>query len=371
MTRLFALIAFLLVFTPSPCRSAADDAAELVGRFLTASREEQGPLMSELVARGEEVIPVVLARMGREKFLRKEQWTNPKEPFRHSADILGILVRTERHRTRVIDLVQPWLYSKDANERGWGNRVLTGAGYFPGELEGMPELLSHETVDDVLWALLNRLHDGLANHAEIREIVRKESPWREAVVRVLGQRLQSEDEDVLALTAACLKEIPSAESTAIAVEAVRSRGRSARRFVALLRQRVGFKHPAALTLQQQQAVVGALIELKMQDPAGGDDTLTDVIKDISDTRVLPAFFQMLETHKTDLTVQRQASYCIWVLFTGDLRKEVPKEIYDMKDLNRDPAKSGEAWRRWYQDNKDRLVWDESSRKYRLKESNRE
>ena len=96
------------------------------------------------------------------------------------------------------------------------------------------------------------------------------------------------------------------------------------------------------------------------------DTLTDIIKDIPDRRVLPAFFAMLEKYKNNSKVQRQASYCIWVLFLEDLRKETPKEIYDMQDLNKDPMRSGELWRRWYKRNKDRLIWNETARKHLLK-----
>ena len=134
----------------------------------------------------------------------------------------------------------------------------------------------------------------------------------------------------------------------------------------LIQRKIGLGHSSDLGYQQQEAVIGALIRMKMDNPDIGSDTLSDAIMNISHKRVLPAFFAMLEKHRNNRNLQRQASYSIWILFGRWFPQETPKEIDDMRDLNRDPMRSGEIWRRWYKVNRERLVWDEHSLRYYLK-----
>jgi len=349
----------------------AADANSLVDEYLKASWREQMGLRGKIIESAESVIPVALAKLKKEEFAREkvQRWSH--SPDRNAADVLRILVRAKAQRSRVVDAVKPLLRSKSQNERGWANYILSSSVYYDGELDVMPDLILREKAEDVRWAILDRLYYSLSNNPDVRQKKNTKSDWQTNLTDALGASLESKDDHVLRLIGKCLREIPSERSTEIAVGAIQKDHPSSTHMVGLLRQRVGFRHPAALTQEQQEAVVGNLIRMKMNKPERGSDTLTDVIMDISDKRVLPAFFTMLEKHENSRTVQRQASYSIWILFVRYFRRETPRELYDMKDLNKDPMRSGAIWRHWYKTNGDRLIWDDHSRKYQLKKRNAE
>jgi len=189
---------------------------------------------------------------------------------------------------------------------------------------------------------------------------------RRDLVAEIGRLTGTTHSGVRVYVSMCLRAIRSEESTAAAVRAIQDDPMNAYHQLDLLRQRVGSRHPGSLTQEQCEAVVGALIRIKMENPDLGDDSLTDVIMHIRDERVLPAFFEMLERHRDHRNVQRQASYSLWIIFRGGLQNETPGAIRDLRDLNKDPMASGELWRRWYATNKDRLVWDGGLRRYRLR-----
>ena len=342
------------------------EAKEFLETYLKASWPEQQELRSKLVELGPEIIPIAVSQMKNEKFSREKLPHGWEAPLRNSADVLGILATTDEHRASVIDLMKPLLVSKDPNERGWSNYVLSMV-HFPGELDNMSELIRNEDVGDVLCTILNRLYYTLLNNRDVAKQKDTESAWRETLVRTLGDCLKSKDDSIVVPAAGCLTEIPSPQSTAIAVEAIVKGQTNPLHFESLLRQRIGTPGPAALTLEQQRAVVGALIETKMKRPQTGSDTWTDIIMDIQDKRVLLAFFQMLETYKDNATVQRQASYSIWIVFTRtpELRAATPGAVYDMRAIDGNPKQAGEVWRQWYQANKERLTWDEADNCYRL------
>lgn len=370
MIRLSSVITFVICLTGSVVL-AVNDTESLMDEYLKASWREQMNLRGKIFESAESVIPVALARLKKEDFAREKVQRSSDSPDRSSADVLRILVRTEVQRDQMIEVLKPLLTSKSKNERGWANYILSGAVYYDDKLDVMPDLVLREEAEDVRWAILDRLYYSLSNNRDVREKKNTKSDWQSDLTEALGASLESEDDQVLHLVGQCLREIPSERSTEIAVGAIQKNHPGSIHMVDLLRQRVGFGHPASLTQEQQESVVGNLIQMKMNSPERGSDTLTDVIMDIPDKRVLPAFFSILEKHKNSRTVQRQASYSIWIIFTRCLRQETPKEVYDMSDLNKDPMRAGEIWRQWYKTNGDRLIWDDQSRKYRLREGNAE
>jgi len=366
---LLALVSAALFVAAGILASRAKGEA-LLDKYLRASWQEQSKLRQKLLHSADKVIPAAVSRLKTEEFSRTAVPTWSDAPARHGAEVLRTFVRTEEHKAAVVRMVAPLLKSKDANDRGWSNYILVGEeAHFAGELADIPQLIRNEKDKEVLWSVLERVYDGPANNRQITKERSAPSDWRKELVKALGECLQTRDSNIVRLTAACLRNIPSPEATALAVKAIRRDPRSVWHFVGLLRQRIGSPHPAALSFKQQQKVLPVLIEMKMEHPDGGDDTLLDVIMDIPDRQVLPAFFEMLEKHKENRNVQRQVSYGIWILFSRYFREETPAEIYDFSVLQ-DPL-CGAIWRRWYRENGDRLTWHETSRKYRLREKSGE
>ena len=115
-------------------------------------------------------------------------------------------------------------------------------------------------------------------------------------------------------------------------------------------------------------MVPGLIDIMKGDPEGHPVSPMNILMGIPDKRVLPAFFQMLETHQDNREVQRMASYSIWIIFrnTVSLQSAVPREIADFQELGKDPARAGALWRQWFEKNGERLVWDEQTMGYTLK-----
>ena len=135
-------------------------------------------LRRKIVESATSVAPIALARLKKEEFSSQEIYDRPSpSPDRNSADVLRFLVRVKGQRDHVIDLVKPLLTSKNSNERGWSNYILSGPVFFDDELEIMPDLLRGEDSDDVRWAILDRLYSSLSRNPDVREMKDTESDW--------------------------------------------------------------------------------------------------------------------------------------------------------------------------------------------------
>ncbi len=364
---------------PEPAATAAEagrvdsgsaQARDLVDRYLKASYGEQIELDKVIVGSAREIVAVAAAGLKDVPFSIDELPDEGGGLCRNSA---AVLVRFADDYPYVEDVqsafraaVKPLLASELANERGWSNYVLRAMSY-PGDLDDFPGLISREENPEVLWAILGRLGYRLSNDQDGRERKAKESAWRTELIDALEKCLESKDPWVLQSAASCMQGLPAPRTTEIGVDAIRSKAPSAPYFVDMMRQRIGRRHPAEPTVEQQRAIVPALIDMKIKEPDRWADTLTDVLMQIPDKRVLPAFFEMLRRHRDKPNVQRQASYSIWIVFSkSGLREETPEEIYHMEDLNADPIRSGAVWRAWYEVDGDRLFWDEEAKQYGLR-----
>ncbi len=334
----------------------------LLGWYFKVSAKAQVELRPEIVEHAREAVPLLFARFYDEPFARSGLgWGGA---HRYAAKLLVHLARKDKARKRIVEWARRLLFSVDPDERGWSNHVLVGIDY-EGEAEELPVLLLREDDTEVTVAILARLRNRLTRRPGLSKKLQTDAPWREFLTDVLESLLASDDPRVASAAAGCLRDVPTKRSTAIMVDALAQRKPWGRSFIGAVKKRTYRLHPAALSAAQQRRIVPGLIRIKMTEPDWGSDTTTDILMNIPDKRVLPAFFEMLERHKDNVTIQRQASYSIWIIFTKSPGLERPAEVRDFKVLTAAPVKAGAAWRRWHRQHRHRLRWDEEAMRYGL------
>lgn len=337
----------------------------LVDQYLAAGHAEQARLGKAIAQEGPRAVVVVTSRLRDEPYSREA--TRSKGDYtgasRYTASLLRYFATDPAAKAEVIRRLRPMLTSKSANERGWGNLTLAS---FPGEVDVEPiaDLLHRERHVEVRHAILVRLWNCL-NRQDVWEKVKGAPALADAITDQLRPLLDAKDSKTSTMAKCCLERIPTPKTTEIIVAAFRDGKPYAKELINEVKRRQYPHHPAALSLQQQRQIVPYLIQLKLSGQTGADTT-TDILMKIPDQRVVPAFFEMLRKHKDNRTIQRQASYSLWIIFSRTPGLEHPPTIRDYKAMNADPMRAGEIWRQWHDRHGKDLTWDATVNRYTLR-----